>query len=202
VGSTTKTMATGNTDHPRGGGRSREGSGPRLEVDVALLLRRPGTTCPIEVDLTFGDLANSVVVASRVVGALVVESMSDSLSVTGELGAAWRGDCRRCLGEAEGVTTIDVAEIFERRPVDGETYPLQGDVVDLAPMVREQMLLSLPLAPLCDEACGGPDPDRFPSVVPPPDPDAVTEAAAAAPEPGPAGDPRWAALDALRFDDD
>ena len=197
MGSTTKTMATGHTDRPGSRGRTGDGRVPRLEVDVALLLRRPGTTCPVEVDLTFGDLANSVVVASRVVGALVVESMSDSLSVTGELSAAWRGDCRRCLGEAEGDTTIEVAEIFERRPVDGETYPLEGDVVDLAPMVREQMLLSLPLAPLCDEACGGPDPDRFPSIVGGPDVDGADDQA----EQESVGDPRWAALDAVRFDD-
>jgi uncharacterized protein len=162
------------------------------------LLRRPGTTCPVEVDLSFGDLANSVVEASRVEGALVVESMSDSLSVTGNLRAVWRGECRRCLGGAEGVTTIDVSEIYERRPVDGETYPLEGDVVDLAPMVREQMLLSLPLAPLCAEDCGGPDPERFPSIVPDPVVDASDDEA----EPEPAGDPRWAALDALRFDDE
>jgi uncharacterized protein len=133
-----------------------------------------------------------------VVGSLVVESMSDSLSVTGNLAAAWRGDCRRCLGEAEGVTETDVAEIYERRPVDGETYLLEGDVVDLAPMVREQMLLSLPLAPLCDDGCDGPDPDRFPSIVSVPDVEGADDAA----EPEPAGDPRWAALDALRFDDD
>lgn len=191
-------MATDPTEPAGRGGRPGTGRGPRLEVDVALLLRRPGDTCPVEVDLSFGDLANSVVEASRVVGALVVESMSDSLSVTGHLSAAWRGDCRRCLGGAEGVTSIDVAEIYERRPVDGETYPFHGDVVDLAPMVREQMLLSLPLAPLCAEDCGGPDPDRFPSIVP-------AEGAGAADddvEAEPAGDPRWAALDVLRFDDD
>lgn len=189
-------MATGPTESSGRDARAgKKRSGPRLEVDVALLLRRPGDTCPVEVDLRFDDLANSVVEASRVAGALVVESMSDSLSVTGSLSAPWTGDCRRCLGEAEGVTTIDVSEIYERRPVDGETYPLVGDVVDLAPMVREQMLLSLPLAPLCDEDCGGPDPERFPSIVGGAD-DAEGDA-----EQEPVGDPRWAALDALRFDD-
>lgn len=197
MGSTTKTMATGPTEASGRDARTGVGRGPQLEVDVALLLRRPGDTCAVEVDLSFGDLANSVVEASRVVGALVVESMSDSLSVTGKLGAAWRGDCRRCLGEAEGATEIDVAEVYERRPVDGETYRLEGDVVDLAPMVREQMLLSLPLAPLCDEDCVGPDPDRFPSIVPAPAAGAADDDG----EPEPAGDPRWAALDALRFDD-
>ena len=49
----------------------------------------------------------------------------------------------------------------------------------------------LPLSPLCRDECAGPDPQRFPaSVVEDPDPDAE-----------PVGDPRWAALSELTFDD-
>ena len=47
-------------------------------------------------------------------------------------------------------------------------------------------LLALPLAPLCSADCAGPAPEAFPVV--PPD------------EGGPVRDPRWAALDELRFD--
>lgn len=192
-------MATDRSDRLGDDGAYAGVSMPRLDVDVALLLRRPGDRSDVAVDLRFDDLVNSVVEASQVVGALTIESMSDSLSVTGRLAAPWRGACRRCLGDAEGVTEIDVAEVYERGPTDGETYPLAGDTVDLAPMVREQMLLSLPLAPLCDEACPGPDPERFPSVAPTEEP---VDGEGVDGDGPPTGDPRWAALDALRFDDD
>ncbi len=195
----TKTMATDRSDRPGGDAERAAAARPRLAVDVALLLRRPGDRSDVSVDLRFDDLLNSVVEATHVVGVLTVESMADSLSVTGHLAAPWRGECRRCLGDAEGVTEIEVAEVFERRPTDGETYPLEGDTVDLAPMAREQMLLSLPLAPLCDEACPGPDPERFPSIAPTDDEIAGD---GSDDDPVPMGDPRWAALDALRFDDD
>jgi uncharacterized protein len=42
---------------------------------------------------------------------------------------------------------------FEPALVDEETY--QGKELDLAPAIREQILLSLPVAPLCREDCKG-----------------------------------------------
>ena len=90
----------------------------------------------------------------------------------------------------------EVREVFEPRPVEGETYPLADDTVDLEPMVRDAVLLALPLAPLCGDDCLGPAPDVFPAVVEGDGPvdDGDREAAE------PPADPRWAALDELRFD--
>jgi uncharacterized protein len=81
--------------------------------------------------------------------------------------------------------------VFEVRPVDGETYPIEGDEVDLEPVVRDAALLHLPLAPLCRPDCEGPAPDVFPTRV---EGDATDDE--------PARDPRWAALDELRLDAD
>ena len=52
--------------------------------------------------------------------------------------------------------------MFEPDPVEGETYPLGRDEIDLEPALREALALALPLAPLCDEDCSGPDPDAHP----------------------------------------
>ncbi|HJV09433.1 MAG TPA: DUF177 domain-containing protein, partial [Acidimicrobiales bacterium] len=37
----------------------------------------------------------------------------------------------------------------------GESYRLGHDSVDLEPLVREALVLDLPLAPLCEEDCRG-----------------------------------------------
>ncbi len=34
-------------------------------------------------------------------------------------------------------------------------YPYQGEEVDLEPLLREQILLAVPFAPLCSESCRG-----------------------------------------------
>ena len=87
--------------------------------------------------------------------------------------------------------SIEGEFLFEREPTEGETWPLGDDQIDLTPVVRELALLSLPLVPLCRDDCEGPDVERFPTgPAEEPDEDAP-----------PARDERWAALDALTFDE-
>lgn len=160
-----------------------------LLVDTVALLRWPGSRCDVIVDEGPAELSTSVARATHVTGTLVAESMADSLSVTGTVAAEWEGTCRRCLDDATGSVDVEIREIYERQPVEGETYPLPDDHVDLRPMLEEQVVLTLPLAPLCAEDCAGPAPETFPATVEPDE------------EPEPQGDPRWAALDALEFDE-
>lgn len=161
-------------------------------VDVVTLLRWPGSQVQAVLDEDLHGVETSTASARHVSGTLVVESMSDALSVAGTVDIDWSGECRRCLGEATGVTPMELQEIYERLPVDGETFPLTDDRVDLEPMVRELIFLSLPLAPLCAAECLGPAPSEFPAN--------TADDSLASTEP--TGDPRWAALDALVFDED
>ncbi|MEJ5255780.1 MAG: YceD family protein [Acidimicrobiales bacterium] len=128
---------------------------------------------------------------------LELESIANGVVAEGRITVPWVGECRRCLQPVEGLTEVAVREIFERDPVEGETYPLgEDEVVDLEPMVRDTALLSLPLAPLCQPDCLGPAPERFPALVEGAElPGGRSERAREV------RDPRWAALDQLRFDD-
>jgi len=182
-------------DTPSEPGSSRLRSVDGFVLDVVPLLRRPGNQAEVQLDEPTDALETTAATVMRVQGTLVADSMSDSLRVSGPLHALWRGQCRRCLEEATGATLVEVDEVFERSPVEGETYKLAGEKLDLEPMVREVVLLSLPLAPLCSEDCEGPAPDRFPTAVEDGPADAEVD-------PEPVGDPRWAALDALTFDDE
>lgn len=137
---------------------------------------------PPDLALSTTRLADDDVVAD-----LVLEAQGETVTATGTVTARWVGECRRCLDPIEGEVVVELAEVFEPDPVDGETYPLGRDEVDVEPAVREALALALPLAPLCREDCSGPDPEAHP----------VTTAPDAADE---ATDPRWAALDALHFD--
>ena len=85
---------------------------------------------------------------------------------------------------------VDVRELFADVHVEGETYPIAHDEIDLGPLVRDALALGLPLAPLCREDCGGPHPEAYPVREGGVDgDDEVGE---------PPRDPRWAALDILR----
>lgn len=137
-----------------------------------------------------GTSAAAVPDDAEVVAEVAVEAMTDGrVTATGTVRAPWAGECRRCLERVEGDVEVEVQEVFEPHPSeDAETYRLDGEELDLEPMVRDAILLALPLAPLCREGCAGPDPDDHPVVAG----DATAE--------DDEGDPRWAALEELRFD--
>ncbi|HET7488963.1 MAG TPA: DUF177 domain-containing protein [Acidimicrobiales bacterium] len=118
---------------------------------------------------------------------VMLDGVPGGVVATGTVTAPWRGQCRRCLADAGGTVAVEVREVFEEAGDPEQTYPLRGDRIDLAPLARDAVLLELPLAPLCRDDCSGLCPvcgaDR--------------NQAPCACDPT-AGDPRWAALDALR----
>jgi uncharacterized protein len=162
-----------------------------LVLNVAELLRRPATRKPYELvvpaaGLTLGGDAE-VVDGTPVAVDVVVESLSDGLTVNGVVRTTWTGTCRRCLGPATGELVADVQELYQVHPTSEDAFTFDGEQLDLRPMVRELVLMELPAAPVCRDDCAGICPtcgtDR--NV-------ATCDCAAAT------GDPRWAALDVLR----
>ena len=84
-----------------------------------------------------------------------LEWVTDGLLASGTISAPWRAECTRCLGPAEGRVEFEFRELFEREPREGESYRLGHDSIDMEPLVREQVLLELPLVPLCADDCQG-----------------------------------------------
>lgn len=163
-----------------------------LRLDITALRRTPGNRRDLQmiVDGLDGVALPSVdVEATEIDIDLVLEVVGDQLIALGELGATYTGPCRRCLEPHTDRVSLEVREVFEKAPVEGETYPLEDEFVDLRPMVREALVLSLPVAPLCGEDCQGPVPEAFETE----DEDEAD---------GPIADPRWAALEGLTFDED
>ncbi len=167
----------------------------RLLINVADLRRRLGQRKIETIDIL---LERQVVVGSRtveqpVVGSVTVESIERGVSAYGPVSFAWEGDCRRCLDLVTGELRIEIDEIFQvNAPDDADIIDFDGDQIDLVPVVRDAVALSLPLAPLCGDECAGPDPDRYPAMT---DEQMQAEQEAERAKSGP--DPRWSALDQL-----
>ena len=173
-----------------------------LVIGIADLRRQPGTRRRVQRAVVLGGLGittASVPQGGEIGLNLELETMLPGLVATGSITVPWVGECRRCLGPVQAETIVEIREIFDPRPVDGETYPLGEDLVDLEPMVRDAVLLALPLAPLCGPDCLGPAPDLFPTGT-------TEEGSGEGAEDGAgsgaerAADPRWSALSDLNFD--
>jgi uncharacterized protein len=129
-----------------------------LQVPIADILRRPASRKNVDTEAKLEELTviDSLVPAdSSARVRLELESLSDGIVVTGVVTAPWEGLCRRCLRPLRGELDAEVKEVFSHNPPDDDVYQLTGDHVDLEPMVRDLLLLELPLAPVCSPDCRG-----------------------------------------------
>ena len=158
-----------------------------LRIDVADLLAHPGSRRAVDLAVTLDDLAGSSVrVPGPVAMALDLERIPDGIVVRGDIGCTWAGECSTCLVPLERDLVVHVDELFEADPVEGETYPVEGHEIDLEQVVRDAVLLDLPLAPHCEGPCVDPCVDS-------------PGAGVAEPASTTAPDPRWAVLSDLEI---
>jgi uncharacterized protein len=94
--------------------------------------------------------------------ALRLESVMEGVLVSGEVDVPVVGSCARCLEPVEDTLELDVQELFayagsttEATSEEDEVRRVEGDLLDLEPVVRDAVVLALPLAPVCDEDCRG-----------------------------------------------
>jgi uncharacterized protein len=81
--------------------------------------------------------------------------VAGGISVLGEIEARVRHRCHRCLDEWEEDVVEEVDQLISISGDDEDDYRLEGDAFDLEPLVRDELMLSLPIAPVCGEYCPG-----------------------------------------------
>ncbi len=161
-----------------------------FRIDVADLLTHPGARRPLHLEGALADLGTPVArIVEPVRLDLVLERVPDGIVARGELHARWEGECSTCLREVAADLTVGVAELYEPHPIDDDTYPIQGHELDLEQLVRDALVLELPLAPVCErDDCV---PVELPAALVADD-DGAHDGDDDAP-----ADPRWAALSTL-----
>jgi uncharacterized protein len=141
-------------------------------------------------DPLVADVDSRAPAGAEVVADLVLEGFDGGVGVTGQVSTRWEGECRRCLVNLDGDISTEVRELFRRGGGDDEgTYRMTEDHLNLREMVLDTLFAALPVLPLCRPDCQGICPrcggDRN-----------VTSCNCEVVE----VDPRWAALDALRLE--
>jgi uncharacterized protein len=138
------------------------------------------------------------------------EAVSEGVLVTGSATAPLAGECARCLAPLAATVTASFTELYlyepdkhdrhkhdrydkydqqENEEQDDDERYLDGDLLDLEPVLRDAVVLALPMSPLCREDCPG----------------LCVECGVPLADAGPehqhedASDPRWAAL--RQYDD-
>jgi DUF177 domain-containing protein len=89
---------------------------------------------------------------------LRLESVVEGVLVTGTAVVRLRGTCARCLEEIADTDEVDIQELFcypEKELDDPEARRIEGDLINLEPVLRDAVVLDLPFTPLCRPDCAG-----------------------------------------------
>ena len=137
-----------------------------LVLDTRELGRRPGSqrrqsvTAPAPADLGIEVLHAPE--GSPVEFEIRLEAVMEGVLVTGTVTVGLTGECVRCLEGIRDDVTVDFQELFvyeesdtAAAEEDGATSRLVGDLLDLEPLLRDAVVLSLPFQPLCRDDCPG-----------------------------------------------
>jgi uncharacterized protein len=151
-------------------------------------MRTVTRTVPAPADIR-GELIGALP-GSDLVLDLRLESVSEGVLVSGTARVTLTGECARCLDPLTEELEVDIQQLFvypgneiDEDDEDDEIGRLVDDYIDLEPLLRDAVVLALPLAPVCREDCPGLCPDcgaRLADVEPGHGHELV--------------DPRWAAL--------
>jgi len=96
---------------------------------------------------------------------LRLEAVHEGVLVTGTASAPVVGECARCLEPVTSEVEANFQELYRYEPSPEEdddeedVLLLDGDLLDLEPVLRDAVVLALPLSPLCTDDCAGLCPD-------------------------------------------
>ena len=154
--------------------------------NVRDLIRHPGEmrerTLDFPVPEHFGEGLVAVQEGSPLHIDVKLESLHEGVLASGTVTGTADGECARCLAPVSLPVQVEFAELFGYPADEPFDHQLDGDQLDLEPVVRDAVVLALPFQPECVDGCE--DLELGPGI-------SLITADAKQEEPT---DPRWAAL--------
>ena len=142
-----------------------------LVLDTRELGRRAGSMkeyqFAVEAPAEYGVAMIAVPKKSEIEFEIRLESVIDGVLVTGTALVDVTGECSRCLESLAFDLEVDLQEMFEHPETDSrgrevdtgedddDLPKLEGDYLDLEPVLRDAVVLALPMVPLCRPDCLG-----------------------------------------------
>lgn len=128
-----------------------------LQLNVGFLLKEGvGTTRIVSFDEP--RVAAADVQFSNLHGNLELTRTAQGILAQGRLEAETLGECVRCLSEATVQFDMELSEhfVYPPTPANENEYSVgEGGFIDLAPIVREDAILAIPMHLLCQPDCRG-----------------------------------------------
>jgi uncharacterized protein len=135
-----------------------------LKIDLADIAGTPGARGRYSLSEDVAPTEDLLCVGP-VTGEFEVENSGSLLLMRGKLHATVRLTCVRCLGSFVRPLDLTMEEEFATQETEPGVVTIDRDepeacamadfVLDVSELVRQQLLLNMPMAPLCRDACQG-----------------------------------------------
>lgn len=135
-------------------------------IDLRGLGRQPGSMQPLRKIVSSPERIGTEMIAvpegAPVELDLRLESVTEGVLVSGTVSATAQGACRRCLDPLTPRVQLTVQELYaypgsstDETSDSEEIRRVAAEHVDLLPLVRDSVVLDLPLHPVCRSTCQG-----------------------------------------------
>lgn len=131
---------------------------PGLVIDITELAGNPGASLVISkseaipgIRLPLGWVNEDEEVGVHLEASSVIEGVA----VSGELEGVLHLSCSRCLRQFDQAFSHEVDETFFFEGGREEAYEVNGNTIDLEPLVRDVIVLAMPVSPLHSPGCKG-----------------------------------------------
>lgn len=140
-----------------------------LRFNVSQLLKSsPGAVREFHIEEDVRTIDQGLAITSPLVGKIRLMRSADGVLATGELGTSAELECDRCLEpfvaglevhlEEEYRPTVDVltgAPLETAADLEAETLIDEAHILDLEEVLRQDLILAMPLHALCHPECAG-----------------------------------------------
>ena len=147
-----------------------------FQLNTYELPRRAGEMKEYQLDIpvkeAFGVPLISVPVGDFIEVDARLESVAEGVLLSADVYAVAKGECIRCLDPVEIVIERKIQELYNYEPTNErgkkkrrdedeidldleDELMMDGNIMDLETPIRDAVVLSLPINPLCDEDCLG-----------------------------------------------
>ncbi|NLG36603.1 MAG: DUF177 domain-containing protein [Clostridiales bacterium] len=131
-----------------------------MRLDISRLLKEPGSSMPFEFretleNLNLGGERMDFDEPVHVQG--VCQYTGKSFLTEGSIKARYTATCSRCTADMHASLDIPFQAVYTRgaRDEGSESYPLEGNVIELTSAVADELLLNIPMRHLCSPDCQG-----------------------------------------------
>ncbi|WP_372338113.1 DUF177 domain-containing protein [Microbacterium sp. MPKO10] len=132
-------------------------------ISVHDLIGRPGHmrehALTVAAPEQLGEGLISVKQGAEIVEDVRLESVHEGVLVTADVSTTATGECGRCLTDIAQSVEVEIQELFAYSTEEASEQAVHDDHVDLEPLVRDAVVLSLPFQPVCRPDCPGLDPE-------------------------------------------